>query len=597
LRRRHAVAAIASSIHANAFLTPVSWRTSARIRKVAQSIPIVNGCHKPRSCSETRNRRSLWIWCCWVALVAIASVFASVTAAALPPSPQHLKGATIQGRVFDSASNPVGDAAVQLEATGARAPSQTRTNAAGAFEFSALSTGSYTLSAAKAGLRSRATAPLALSDGDRKHIDLVLETSGAAAQPMDFSDTPNFTVAGVTDWTAVGGHGSDSILRTSEDLARETLALKAQSAGQHTAAGMENDSRSESSLRTALATTPGNFAPNHQLGEFYLHAGRYSESLPLLEAAYRIDPVNNENERDLALAYENTGDLKQAREHIANLLKRQNDAELHRMAGELDEKLGEPLAAVQEYQRAASLDPSEQNYFAWGSELLLHRAVWQAAEVFRNGIKAHPQSARLQTALGTALFAVALYDEAARTLCDASDLNPANPEPYIFMGKVEIAAPAPLPCIEPKLARFVQQNPDSSVANYLYAMAIWKRQQSSANKVDSPQIEALLTKAVSLDAKCSDGYLQLGILAASQHNYEKAIPLYTKAIDADPQLGEAHYRLGVAYDRLSERDKAAQEYQLHDEIEKRQAAAIEQERRDVKQFVVVQGQPAKSVTQ
>jgi tetratricopeptide (TPR) repeat protein len=557
----------------------------------------VNGWHKPWFFSETRIRRSLWIWCLWVSLVAIASVSAPVTAAAQQLSPQHLKGATIQGRVFDAASKPVGDAAVRLEATGARAPAQTRTNAAGSFEFSALSTGSYTLSATKAGLRSRATEPLTLSDGDRKHLDLVLEASGAAAQPMGFSDTPNFTVAGVTDWTAVGGHGSDSILRTSEDLARETLALKAQGAGQHTSADVEKDNRSESSLSAALATTPGSFVANHQLGEFYLHAGRYSESLPLLEAAYRIDLANNENERDLALAYENSGDLKQAREHIANLLKRRNDAELHRIAGELDEKLGKPLAAVQEYQQAASIDPSEQNYFDWGSELLLHRAVWQAAEVFRNGIKAHPQSARLQTALGTALFAGALYDEAARTLCDASDLDRANPEPYIFMGKVEIAAPAPLPCIEPKLARFVQQNPDSSVANYLYAMAIGKRQQLSASKADSTRIESLLTRAVSLDAKCSDGYLQLGILAASQHDYEKAIPLYTKALDADSQLGEAHYRLGVAYDRLGERDKAAQEYQLHDDIEKRQAAAIEQERRDVKQFVVVQGQPAKSATQ
>jgi tetratricopeptide (TPR) repeat protein len=557
----------------------------------------VNGWHKARSSSDTRIRRSLWIWCLWVALVAIASVFAPVTAAAQQPSSQPLKGATIQGRVLDSAGKPVGDAEVQLEATGARAPLQTRTNAAGAFEFSDLSTGSYTLGAAKAGLRSRATAPLALSDRDRKHIDLVLEASGAAAQPMGFSDTPNFTVAGVTDWTAVGGHGSDSILRTSEDLARETLALKAQGAGQHASADVKNDNRSESSLRAALAATPGSFAANHQLGEFYLHAGRYSESLPLLEAAYRVDPANNENERDLALAYEDSGDLKQAREHIANLLKRQNDADLHRMAGELDEKLDKPLAAVQEYQQAASLDPSEQNYFAWGSELLLHRAVWQAAEVFRDGIKAHPQSARLQTGLGTALFAGALYDEAARTLCDASDLDPANPEPYIFMGKVEIAAPAPLPCIEPKLARFVQQNPDSSVANYLYAMAIGKRQQLSASKADSPRIEALLTKAVSLDAKCSDGYLQLGILAASQHNYEKAIQLYTKALDADPQSGEAHYRLGVVYDRLGEREKAAQEFQLHDEIGKRQAAAIERERRDVKQFVVVRGQPTSPVPQ
>ncbi len=414
---------------------------------------------------------------------------------------------------------------------------------------------------------------------------------------MSFSDQPNFTVAGVTDWTAVGGHGSDSILRTSEDLAKETLALKAQSAGHTASGGAYKNDASESRLRAALAATPGSFAANHQLGEFYLRAERYRESLPLLQAAYQIDPTNDGNERDLALAYEQIGDLEQARVHIQNLLKRGNDADLDRMAGELDEKLGNPLAAVKEYQQAVSLEPSEQNYFAWGSELLLHRAVWQAAEVFRNGVKAHPQSARLRTALGTALFAGAAYDEAARSLCDASDLDPANPEPYIFMGKVEMAAPTPLPCIEAKLARFAQEKPDNSLANYLYAMAIARRQALSANKSATQQVEGLLSKAVSLDPKCFDGYLQLGILAASQHDYEKAIQLYTKALEIDPQLGEAHYRLGVAYDRLGQREKARQEFQFHDEIEKRQAAAVERERREIKQFVVVQGQPATSVAQ
>ncbi len=288
------------------------------------------------------------------------------------------------------------------------------------------------------------------------------------------------------------------------------------------------------------------------------------------------------------VAYENTGELKQAREHITNLLNRGNNADLHRMAGELDEKAGDPLAAVQQYQQAVALDPSEENYFAWGSELLLHRAVWQAAEVFRRGVKAHPKSARLLTGLGTALFAGARYDEAARSLCAASDLEPANAEPYLFMGKIEMAAPTPLPCIQPKLAQFVRQKPDNSLANYFYAMALWKQQEHSADKAARAQVETLLTKAVALDAKCSDGYLQLGILAASEHDYEKAIGLYGKAIDADPQSGDAHYRLGVAYDRMGEREKAAREFQLHDEIDKRQAAAIEQERRNVKQFVVEQ---------
>jgi Flp pilus assembly protein TadD len=158
------------------------------------------------------------------------------------------------------------------------------------------------------------------------------------------------------------------------------------------------------------------------------------------------------------------------------------------------------------------------------------------------------------------------------------------------MGKVAMAAPAPLSCVEAKLARFAQNNPDSSLANYLYAMAIWKQQQPSSGNSDLQQVETLLTKAVTIDSRCSDGYLQLGILAASQRNYERAIQLYQKAIEVDPQLAEAHYRLGVSYDRLGERDKAQQEFALHDQIEKRQAADVERERHDIKQFVVVPGE-------
>ena len=45
------------------------------------------------------------------------------------------------------------------------------------------------------------------------------------------------------------------------------------------------------------------------------------------------------------------------------------------------------------------------------------------------------------------------------------------------------------------------------------------------------------------------------------------------------------------------RDKAQQEFQLHDQIEKRQADAVERERRELKQFVVIQGQPATSMPQ
>ena len=453
----------------------------------------------------------------------------------LPARPQEQPSATliIEGTVRDANGKPVANAVVRIEERGKPAV-VTQTNPSGVFTLSAPDSGPYDISAEKSGVRSLRSA----YTGGREHIDLVLDqkqttsdmadASPSASSPMAFADQPNFTVAGVTDWTAVGGHGSDASLRTSEALARETITLKPQ--------------------------------------------GAAASAIP---------------------ADSNQANLEQARDHVKQLLAQTETAELHRQLGELDEKMGDPLAAVHEYEQAVRLDPSEQNYFDWGSELLLHRAVWQAAEVFANGAKAYPKSARMLTGLGTALFASARYDEAAQRLCEASDLAPAGPEPYLFMGKIEMAAPSPLPCVEEKLARFARQQPGDALANYFYAMAIWKRQGLPPDPHDMKQVEALLNNAVTIDKKCADAYLQLGLLHFSRRDYTTAVEYFTQAIAANPQSGEAHYRLGVAYDRIGEAGKAKQEFQLHDQIEKQQADAIERQRREVKQFLVVlQGQPA-----
>ena len=219
----------------------------------------------------------------------------------------------------------------------------------------------------------------------------------------------------------------------------------------------------------------------------------------MLKTAYEIKPGDFENEYDLAQACENVGDLSQARDHVQHFLANHDGADLHRLAGSIDEKLGDPLTAVHEYEQAVRMDPSEENYFEWGSELLYHRAVWQAQAVFEQGVKAYPKSVRMLTALGAALFAGALYDEAAHRLCEASDLNPADPEPYTFMGKIEIAAPNPLACVSQKLERFVRLQPDNALANYFYAMALWKENGRLTDQQTLNQIETMLTKAITVD--------------------------------------------------------------------------------------------------
>lgn len=510
-------------------------------------------------------------------------------------------GIAIRGTVRDSADKPVGSAVVRLAQDGSFAVATT--NSQGEFEFQHVHVGHYSISAEKSGLRSRAIAVSAPADGNFSPIVLILESTtgqtkseagSQSAEAMAFADKPDFTVAGITDWTAVGGHGSDASLRTSESLARDTAVLKPENTvgNPPTFGSASAEMETETKLRSAVAKDPKSFETNHRLGEFCFHIGSYGEAIPPLETAYRIDPANHANEYELALAYKETGDYARARDHIRKLITQDDNADFHRELGDLDEMAGDSVVAVNEYEQAVRLDPSEQNYFVWGSELLLHRAVWPAAEVFRKGAEAHPKSARMLAALGAALFASAKYDDAAARLCEASDLNPADSAPYIFLGKIDMAAPDPLPCVEPKLSRFVQEQPRDARAKYYYAMAILKRLKDS-DASPKPRVESLLTEAVTLDPQYSDAYLQLGIIQSDQHNFEKAIGFYQKAIDANPQLSDAHYRLGVAYERTGEPAKARHEFELHDEIEKEQAAAVERQRQEVKQFLVVlQNQPA-----
>jgi tetratricopeptide (TPR) repeat protein len=157
------------------------------------------------------------------------------------------------------------------------------------------------------------------------------------------------------------------------------------------------------------------------------------------------------------------------------------------------------LGAVREYERAAGLDATEPNYFAWGTELLLHGAAGPAVEVFGRGVRLHPDSARMLAGLGAALYTSGSAEEAAQRLCEASDLEPASAAPYFFLGQMQAGDPAPLPWVEQKLAHFAQDQPENALANYYYGVALWKRDQGSENSDILKRAQALLKKSSAID--------------------------------------------------------------------------------------------------
>src|SRR5262249_26511688 len=151
----------------------------------------------------------------------------------------------------------------------------------------------------------------------------------------------------------------------------------------------------------------------------------------------------------------------------------------------------------------------------------------------------------------------------------------------------EKASAAPLPCSEPRLARFVREQPENASANYYYAVALWKKARGSSDAAAFQGLETLLQKAAPIDPKFGEAYVQLGIARADRGDVDGAIQAYAKAIVAHSALAEAHYRLSLAYKRMGELTKAHQEFQTYEQIQKTEAAAVEREHRELRQFLII----------
>jgi tetratricopeptide (TPR) repeat protein len=469
----------------------------------------------------------------------------------------------VQGRVLDFTGTPVANVAVFLQiATSEPTPTTpgqvTHTDMEGKYHFAMLREGVYTLRAEVNGYGDAIVGPLSLAQKETKKIDLTLESTKASTsqnappvepatgkpgeQAPEFFDEPQFTVAGVTEATNTGGHGSDTVLRTTEALAKATVSLSKES---RVGSKPNTSAVTESSLRDAVTRNP-------------------------------------------------------------------KDPGLHHLLADVEEKLGNPLQAVREYQRAAELDPSEPNLFDWGTELLAHRALEPATEVFTKGNRLFPKSVRMLIALGVSWYARGSYDQAARCLANASDLAPDNPTPYLFLGKMQSAETTPSEGSVARLERFAELQPDNALANYYYAVSLWKQSPSAVepgrdtsrdNERDnerSARVESLLQKAVQLDPKLGAAYLQLGILYSQRKDFLRAISAYQNAIEvspgavspeqATPEINEtlevAHYRLAQAYLRTGNKTRAQEELQLHDRLAKKIKEKTEHERRELQQFVI-----------
>jgi tetratricopeptide (TPR) repeat protein len=425
------------------------------------------------------------------------------------------KSAKVTGIVDDSENRAVEDATVSLESDDHRHKYTSQSDSAGRYRFEAVPAGSYELRANKLDYGVAKNGPFVLHKAESKSVELHLVAEAAGASRKDdmaavkFSDEIHFNVAGVSDPSNLGGHGSDTVLRTKEALAKETASLNREAA---------------------------------------------------------IQPNDNSHSSE-------------------------DGADGHVRLAEAAESEGRALDAVHEYQQAAELQPNESHLFAWGADLLLHRAFEPAIEVFTKGHRLYPTSVRMLLGLSVATYDQGEMEAGKKLLLEACDLNPGNPTPYLFLGRMLETEKIGPPSWTERFKRFAEVHPGNALAHYYYAVALGKQTPGDANL---PVIEPELKRAIEIDPQLGSVYLELGILYSQRKNYPAAISALQKAIEITPLPAEAHYRLGQVYSHTGEAEKAVKEIELFKQISEQNRSEAERERHKIQQFVYTLRSPSPS---
>lgn len=325
-----------------------------------------------------------------------------------------------------------------------------------------------------------------------------------------------------------------------------------------------------------------------QLAESYLQLQQQNLAYPELVRTVELQPENDRARMELANLLIVSRNLQQAQEQTDVLLqKRPKDPAVHSILSSLLAARDNIPGAIGEMQQAIALDPTRWEAYLSLALLQLRNNQSDAAEVsFKKVIELNPKAMQAQLVLGNYYQSRSRVGEAEQLFHRATDLDPNSPEPRAALARLYLAegrkadAEGVLTQAKHDLANnpagyrllgefyFVTGDLDKAAAEYaaLYQehpkdiplkknyieLLIQTHRFAEARKFDD---EILKTNPNDDDALVYQSQMQI-----SDGDANGAAQKLQTVINNAPKNSEAHYVLGIAFEKLGNLERAEGEW-------------------------------------
>ncbi len=346
------------------------------------------------------------------------------------------------------------------------------------------------------------------------------------------------------------------------------------------------DDRSSEMLRRLRPRLLESHALYEPIALLLLSQGMYEDAILLLERARDREPDRRRIRVYLAEAQLASGRLKEAEEEAVRALEIREDAAVHRLLGDILEALQRPLEAVEHFQIAVQLDPSEENLYSLGHEFLIHWN-WDVAQgVFDQALKAFPSSLRLWAGHGAAALGRGESDKATESFLKAADLDPENLVIYHLLSQSSTDADSRFEDSVACFERFYARVPMNPWAVYYEALAFFRKSSRSADTLDLESRVARLEKLVAEIPDFSEAQFLLGEIYFDQGKWIQAAAALERGVKLNSENLQGLYKLALVLQRTGERERARETLEQYTSLKSAQDKAVSERMARTTQFLI-----------
>ncbi len=335
--------------------------------------------------------------------------------------------------------------------------------------------------------------------------------------------------------------------------------------------------------------------PPGQKIEIHLHAaeilsraGLYAEALTDFEEASSLAPTRADLLFDQALAHFRMAKFDAALAIAVKVKALEDSGSLESLIGDIQEKRGDSLAAVQSYKAAIVLEPSEERHrVALALDLLRHQTFDAALVVLNQATSLFPQSVRLKILQSLTYYFVDRSADAIRALLDATQLDLHNETAARYLGEITLLDTAvPEPAAVTQVCKFADEQPRNKSADAFCGGILLRLARDNGETARKMEIFRRLRHAVRVAPGESIARCQLGEALEWAGEWHEARPQMEACVRLDSDSPEGHYHLSRIYRRLGLTRFANQQTLLQQQATQRQSQESVRRTKTVTKFLV-----------